>query len=247
MGLRNFLHRRLSPLIYSDGTSIVPARIRHKWPERQFLRQFLRRLNVDCIIDVGANIGAYGSELRALGYRGLIISFEPDPECFRELTDRSAKDPMWLAFDTALGSAEGSGEFNIMEVRLFNSFRAPSTEETRTFENSNKVTRRITVPISTLDKQFPELQRSYRFARPYLKMDTQGFDIEIFQGAKSVLDRFVAMQSEISVKRIYEGTLGWRDAIAVYEAEGFELAALYDVNPQFPELVELDCYFLRSR
>ncbi len=244
MGLRNFLHRSLAPLIYGDGFAVVPARINHEWAERQFLRRFLKRLGVDCVFDVGANIGEYGSDIRTLGYRGLIMSFEPDPSCFAHLSARAAPDPNWHVFNTALGSAVGEGEFNVMAVPVFNSFRAPSIEETNSFQTHNSVVERIKVPIETLGRLLPELQARYRFARPYLKMDTQGFELEIFRGAEDVHRLLVGVQSEVSVKRIYDDVVPWTEAIAEYEQAGFELAALYPVNPHLPQLVEFDCFLV---
>ncbi len=37
------------------------------------------------ILDVGANDGHFGSEMREQGYRGRIVSFEPIPSVFKKL------------------------------------------------------------------------------------------------------------------------------------------------------------------
>jgi hypothetical protein len=42
--------------------------------EPEFLRQFLTAFHIDCVFDVGANIGQYAEMLRNIGYSGLIIS-----------------------------------------------------------------------------------------------------------------------------------------------------------------------------
>jgi FkbM family methyltransferase len=60
-----------------------------------------KKLAIDCVWDVGGNIGEYGTELRLLGYKGLIISFEPDPSNFERLEKRSKKDSKWLAMNFA--------------------------------------------------------------------------------------------------------------------------------------------------
>ncbi len=237
--------RLLSPLIYREGMSFVPSSAAHEWPERMFLKRLLHRLEVDCVLDVGANLGQYAVELRMIGFKGLIISFEPTPSLYAQIAHWSDRHPNWITLDVALGRESGSLQLNEMAVSTLNSFHQPSTEETDSFAPVNKVVGTVRVRVETLNVLLPKLQAQYGFKRPFLKMDTQGHDIAVFDGANQVHDRLVGLQSEISVKRIYENVPPWTQAIAHYEGSGFELAGLYKVNPQEPEFVELDCFMVR--
>lgn len=245
LSLRHRLHRLLAPVIYGEGFAAMTPRMNETWPERQFQRRLLRRLGVDCVFDVGANVGQYAIELRNLGYDGLIFSFEPDPRPFATLEARAAADPKWHVFNRALGREAGSATFNLMTISLFNSFRTPSAADTALYAAPNSVERQVEVPVATLAEELAVLQARHGFARPFLKMDTQGFDAEVFAGAAPVHGRLVAIQSEISVKKLYDGVPDWREQIARYEAAGFELAGLYAVNPRMDELIEFDCYMVR--
>jgi FkbM family methyltransferase len=244
--LRSALSRRVLPaLTYREGTALVPASAAHEWPERMFLKRLLSRLQVDCVLDVGANLGQYAAELRMIGFRGLVISFEPTPSLHAQIAKWSKSHPKWVTMDVALGKESGTVPFNIMEVSALNSFHQPSTAETDSFAPVNSVVETVEVRVEALNELLPRLQDQYGFKRPFLKMDTQGHDIDVFDGASAVLDRLVGLQSEVSVKRIYEDTLHWTDAIAHYEKGGFDLAGLYKVNPGNAELVELDCFMVR--
>jgi FkbM family methyltransferase len=238
------LHRALSPIIYNDGWALVPPKIAPNWPQRKYLRSLLKQLNIDCVIDVGANVGQYGNELRMIGYNGLIISFEPAPDCFAALSKRASPDPLWHTVNLALGAEPGEVMFNEMNVSLFNSFRLPSANETDLFAAENCVKRQTKVAVEKLENVLPELQKKYGFHNIFLKMDTQGFDLQVFDGAKAVHSKIAALQSELPVKRIYQDSPSWRDAIAVYEGAGFELSALFPVNPKMAELIEMDCYLV---
>ena len=198
------------------------------------------------VLDVGANVGQFGQELRLIGYEGLILSFEPDPASFRALQKVAAADGRWEALNLALGSAPGEAPFNIMARSDFNSFRAPSTASTTTFVELNQVVETIAVKVETLGALFPNLQAKHRFKRPYLKMDTQGFDLEVFTGARDILPQLVGLQSELSIKPIYTGSPDWRSVLAVFEAQKFELAALYPVDAWAQELVEFNCFLTRK-
>lgn len=221
-------------------------RIKPHWPQRSFLRRLLRALEVDCVLDVGAHGGEYGAELRDIGYRGAIVSFEPDPAVFERLSARAAGDPDWHVLNLALASAAGTMALNVMELPQFNSFRAPSERETDIYRDENKVVRRVEVPVETLSSLLPSLEAKHGFCRPFLKMDTQGFDLEVFAGAAGVRERLVGMQTELSVLRIYEDTPLWHEALQHYQNAGFELVGLYPVNPHLLKLVEFDCYLVRK-
>ena len=196
------------------------------------------------MLDVGANIGQYGQQLRGLGYKGLILSFEPDPKTHAKLVTASQADPLWHCYNTALGAAGGLEPFNIMAETAFNSFRVPTNQDTTRYENLNKIVETVMVKVERLDDVLPALAKDLGFSRVYLKMDTQGFDLEVFRGASGVHDRIEALQSELTVKRLYGQAVDWRDTLAEYEKAGFELAGLFQVNPGGSELVEFDCHMV---
>lgn len=184
--------------------------------------------------------------MRLVGYTGQILSFEPDPASFRQLEAKAAKDGKWKAFNTALGSTAGHLELNLMAEAVYNSFLSPSAAETSADAQSNRVVGKVKVVVDTLGDLLPRLQAEYGFARPHLKMDTQGFDLEVFRGAKAVLGNIVSLQSEVAIKRIYQGSPVWVETIREYQDAGFEVAGLYAVNPHRRELAELDCFMRKS-
>ena len=246
MNLKGFAHSAIAPFVYTDRTAVLPYKLHFPWPERQFRRRFLKRLAIDCVWDVGANVGQYGAELRLLGYNGLIISFEPDPSNFEKLEARSKSDSKWIAMNFALGRNPRKLDLNIMEKSEYNSFLQPSDLETAVDTHGNSVVNTVTTVIETVGRLYSGVQQKYGFQRVHLKMDTQGFDLEVFAGAESVHDRLTSIQSEVALKRIYRGAPKWTDALAVYERAGFEIAGLFAVNPHRTSLSEMDCFMHRA-
>ena len=123
----------------------------------------LAKLEVDLVLDVGANNGQYAKGIRRAGYAGPIISFEPAPEPFAKLRKASEKDPDWKAVQAALGSASGVGQLNLARASALNSFLAPN-EYALTMKNWLKgkweTIETIDVPIRTLDEVLAEASAS---------------------------------------------------------------------------------------
>lgn len=242
MKTKDLIRRTIAPFVYGDHAVILPRSMQSAWAERKFRHQLLSSLSVDCVWDVGANVGQFASELRVLGYKGLIFSFEPDPTAFQVLSTRAAYDRNWITFNVALGRQPEKRGLNIMTFSQYNSFLKPSVAETESHSKANSVVEEVIVSIYTIDDLFFELVKKHNFHRPYLKMDTQGFDLEVFAGAEKVHDKFVSLQSEIAVKKIYYGSPGWRESLAVYEENGYQIVGLFDVNLFNGPLVEMNCY-----
>ena len=78
-------------------------------------------------------------------------------------------------------------------------------------------------------------------------MDTQGYDLEVFKGASNSLSRIVALQSELSVKAIYDGMPGYLDTLAVYSDNGYLPSGLYPVsrNKDGLSLLEVDAVLIK--
>jgi FkbM family methyltransferase len=224
---------------------VILQKLNPHWHQLSYIKRVLRMLEVDCVVDVGANAGQYALELRALGYRGLIFSFEPDPRAYEKLERKAERDGRWFVFNMALGPAPGERELNLMEHSEFNSFRMPTTAESDIAARSNTVVGRQLVQVETLSRVLLPLSSKHGFSRTFLKMDTQGFDWEVFEGAADALDLIIGLQSEIAVSRLYEGEPSWLEMIARYEAAGFELLNLFSVSPGMNKLLYFDCYMTR--
>src|SRR5215472_6069643 len=73
----------------------------------------MQRRSIDVVLDVGANKGQFGKQLRGLGYRGRIISFEPLSDAFSALSQTASGDPMWTCHNFALGDLASSATINV--------------------------------------------------------------------------------------------------------------------------------------
>ena len=78
------------------------------WEQRR--ERLFETLGTDLVLDVGANAGQYGVEIRRNGYTGRIVSFEPASETFARLREACHADPLWTARQLAMGSEPGSGD-----------------------------------------------------------------------------------------------------------------------------------------
>lgn len=235
--IKNFLKKRNYLLIsYRDLDSILPARR---------IKRILTEYNIDCIIDAGANVGQYGFFLRKqVEYSGYIFSFEPDPSAFKTLQDNSATDDRWMTFNFGLAEKWGVLPFNLMKTSKLNSFLAPGFPNTGNSAN-RAVQSTIDVSVNRLDAIIPELKEKYAFRRIFLKMDTQGYDLNVFSGAKQCLHLIYAIQSEISMMPIYKNMPSFEDSMKEFGEAGFEVSGIYSLSEErFPHAIEFDCILL---
>ncbi len=224
----------------------LPDRPRlRRFAEQAYLRDLLLRLRVNCVVDVGANRGWFARHLRMLGFEGTILSIEPIPEDFQVIVEASAGDPRWQARNLALGATEGQRDFTVLRTAegetVLSSFLAPTAL-------AAAEDRRIQVDVRRLDSLLDELSDSLPpDPRVFLKVDTQGFDVEVVRGAEGWLDRIAGLQSEISVTPLYAGMPHYTDALAYYESLGFALMNLLIVNRTVcGSVLEYDCLMART-
>lgn len=203
---------------------------------------------IDCVFDVGGNRGQYARMLRHdVGYRGLIISFEPVPELAEHMRRQARRDPMWVVEEVALSDRDGTASYNVMANDEFSSLLNPSEAHTREFVSMNRVLQSITVQTERLDTAYSRVQSMHRFTYPFLKMDTQGNDTRIIAAAPGATRNFVALQSELSFVPIYGASVDFNAALKLYGDAGFKLSALIQNNAgHFPDLIECDCLMVRT-
>lgn len=231
-----------------QNLTVLDARTAYLWWQEDHLRRLLPHLGVDCVFDVGANGGQHAWMLRRkAGFTGRIISFEPIPEQADAIRRLSADDPLWTVEQVALSAADGTATFHVMNNDEFSSLSTPSHDETTRFTGDNRIVRSIEVRTETLASAFDRLQEQHDFERPFLKLDTQGFDVQIVKASPETTRKFRGLQSELAVRKLYADSVDFRDALATYESLGFTLSAFVPNNAgQFPILVETDCIMVRS-
>ena len=204
------------------------------------------RYGVNCVLDVGANRGQYARRLRRAGYTGRIVSFEPVPEEFARLRAAADGDPSWLVRQVALGAEDGTLEMYVTPGTL--SSPLPATDFGGRRFPSLRETERHEVPVRRLDDLLDEVLDGLPAPRPFLKMDTQGYDVEVFRGLGKRARECVGLQSEVALMRLYEGMPRMAEALAVYEEAGFEVSGMYPVNREenSGRVLEFDCLMVRA-
>lgn len=207
----------------------------------------LLEFEIDLVLDVGANKGQFASEIRQCGYTGEIISFEPLSSAHGELVEASAGDPKWNAYSRcALGDREGEVEINIAG-NSYSSSILPMLESHRRVAPGSIYQGKEVAPLRTIDAVAEDLLK--KSSMSFLKIDTQGFEWQVLEGAQKTLPKIRGVLVELSLIQLYEGQRLWRDVIDRLEAEGF---TLWTLLPEFSDPItgrtlQVNGVFYRTR
>ena len=204
------------------------------------LIDFIEDRRIDTVIDVGANIGQFGEGLRAEGFRGKIVSFEPIASVFQELAKKAAADGNWEAHRCGLGSASGTAQINVSELTVFSSI-LNMTSTASLHDSRTAVTRTEEIEIRTLDQVAARLTGNI-----LLKIDAQGYEKHVIEGGSQTIPRVLGIQLELPVIRVYEGEWQFHEALKYMADIGFMPAQIQPVNYHGADnvsAVDFDCLF----
>lgn len=241
------LKRFVSEMAQRAGYRIIPAWRLPNFEYSEFLGRLMDLYQVGLVLDVGANVGQFYDYLRMhVGYEGWVVSFEPNPACVARLRARLANESLWAVEPVALGGREGTLTLNIMRSSSFSSFLAPDPGAVPELKHLNTIEDRCNVPVRRLDAI--DLTRYAAPATPiFLKLDTQGYDLEALKGAVGLLERCVAIQTEASVLPIYAEMPDIMDTIMALAGYGFSMVHAFPVTRDSAlRAVEFDLLFLND-
>lgn len=204
------------------------------------LIDFIQDRKIDLVIDVGANSGQFGTSLRENGYRGRIVSFEPIEREFQALSRTAATDPKWDAYRFALGAAAGTATLNVSKLSVFSSI-LKLAENAPLHDNRVEIDHVEEVPIHTVDEIAAGLD-----GRILLKIDTQGYERQVLEGARQTLSKLLGIMMELPVIRGYQGQWQFHDALRYMSDLGFVPAQIEPTGYHGVDKVsaaEFDCLF----
>jgi FkbM family methyltransferase len=210
--------------------------------EAQLVR-FLKLQNVDVVLDVGANIGQFAMGIRQAGFAGKIISFEPQSSAHARLSALAANLENWqIAPRCAVGASKGKTEINISQNSVSSSILDIDATHTSNAPAS-RYTSKESVDVITLDA-CAEIPATCRM---FLKVDTQGFEMPVLQGADKLLKRLAGVQLETSLTELYKGQATFTELINHMEARGYTIWSLTPGfnNRETGQLLQADVTFLK--
>jgi FkbM family methyltransferase len=205
--------------------------------------KILSDLGTQLVLDAGANAGQYALALRRDGFQGDIWSFEPLPELRDSLQRLARYDPLWTIHGVALGDCDGEIQINACSNTQVSSILVA----TGAFATSEwKHTVGVTVPIRRLDSI---VQTTSTFGRAvHLKIDVQGYERQVLQGAQRVLDSITSIELEMSTVPLYAHETLLPELIALLDQLGFRLASidLAHVDCRSGHVLQIDGLFVRQ-
>jgi FkbM family methyltransferase len=180
-----------------------------------------------CIVEVGAADGRDTERYALSSPQAQVIAFEPLPESFKVLQQRLATCSSIQAFNVAVADSVGNEKFYVGKWADTSSLLKASSTNTN-YDSYTSPTQAIDVNVVTLDSFCKENDIGQI---DLLKMDAQGAELRILQGAVSLLksSSIRIIYCEVNFLEIYTGSPLFEDISLFLRQHGFGLHGLYDI------------------
>ncbi len=230
-------------LLHSVGLDV-----RHYDPKLTPFSRFMpafQAFGINQVLDVGANKGQFCESLRQSGYTGLMVSFEPLSVAYESLLEASRQDSNWLVYPRcAVGDSIDEIEINISANSVSSSVLPMLDSHKNAAPNSYYIgiDKCAVIRLDSLSIDYFDASKS-----TLLKIDTQGYEWQVLNGAESILKNVRGVLIEMSLTPLYEGQKLWQDIIKRLESEGFTLWSLQPAfeDSQNSRTLQLDGLFFR--
>ncbi len=185
----------------------------------------MRIINIETVLDVGANAGQFGVDLRRNGYQGRIYSFEPVLSNFNDLVCTSKNDDKWEVFHKGLGERTEILKINVSGNDGLSSSILPMGKIHQEvfpdsgYEYSEEVT------IETLLEQFSILGIDPKTT--LLKMDVQGFERRVLLGGIEIIPEIPLCYFEASLSPLYEGEASFLELLNLLDSLGHHVVDFF--------------------
>lgn len=210
------------------------------------LSSMLAHHNINLVLDVGANTGQFAKSLRAAGYTQQLVSFEPLSTAHAYLLKASRNDAQWkIAPRSAIGDRDGEIEMHIAGNSVSSSVLGMLDKHASAAPASAYVGTE-NVPLSRLDTLALGYLRPGTV--PFIKIDTQGYEDRVLDGAGELLAEARGLQLELSFVPLYEEQKLFDDLVERLRTLGFAIWAFWPgfCDPRSGRMLQVDATFFRD-
>ncbi len=223
------------------------VQLKRERPRRDAAKLLLwkaEQLGVRTLIDVGANVGQFAMEARAKGWQHPIVSFEPLPDAHAELSRLAARDPTWIiAPPMAIGAEAGQATIHVAE-NVVSSSLLPMEARHLEVAPTSQYRGTLLVDVRTLDSVMdPTWEGPYA-----LKVDTQGFELEVLKGALQTVRRSALVVLEMALTPMYKGGGSFGELCTFMEQANFRPIAFTEAfaDTEKEEVLQMDGVFIAN-
>lgn len=196
------------------------------------------------VIDVGANVGQFSVAASKIFPEALIHSFEPQPECVERLKQNTRSLNNVTVYPLALGNVEGEALFQLNTHTHSSSFLPLAAAHRDAFPDAREI-QKIPVKVTLLDGVLADTDLP---SPVMLKLDVQGYEPWVLEGASRTLERVDYVILEASLKPMYEGERLFEEIISIMRNYGFSFLRPIGwlSDPKTGEILQLDVLFAKS-
>lgn len=192
-------------------------------------------------IDIGARGGIHKMVDPLAGVTA-VMGFEPDREECDRLTRQMATNSLWASYaiePIALAATDGEAQLHVLSSAVNSSLRAPNPEFVRRYAMTGFDTvKTLILQTTSLDKVLFGARKDVDYWGEFIKIDTQGTELEILHGARRTLEeRTVALLVEVEFFHIYQGEKLFSEVEQWLRNSGFSFYG-FDIHTRSAKLLE---------
>ena len=207
-------------------------------------RQWFQGAGIRTVIDVGSFTGGFAFAMRQMLPEAQIYSFEPLADSYEKLVRNLERYGNFQAFHTALGSSRGELTFWRNDFMASSSALAMSDLHRQSFPETARAAA-VQVPVTSLDDCLGQMQLAGKIL---LKLDVQGYELEVLRGGMRTLGRVDYILSEVSFQSLYEGQPLFGEVYEFLKSAGFAFAGDLETlaSPTDGMILQADALFTRQ-
>ncbi len=205
---------------------------------------WLQDMGIRTVLDVGANVGTFTNMIQKIINGAVIYSFEPISDCYDELVINTKHIEKIKCFNLALGKEVKNAEINRNEFSPSSSLLEMDTCHKRAFPHTQNVIKEK-ISVSTLDEISNEIDWN---PKTLMKIDVQGFEINVLKGAISSLNNIDVIIIETLFVELYENQTQFDDIYSFLVKRNFSYRGNFEQikDPKSGRILWADAIFIKN-